>query len=525
MPIRNRTSEEDAALFKPILETGRGFYITVSILLAIVLWAVYAYLYQLRHGLGVTGLSRPVYWGIYIVNFVFFVGISHAGTLISAILRLCRAEWRRPITRSAEMITVLVLFFGVASIIMDMGRPDRLLYVIKYAHFTSPLLWDVTSITAYLTASTIYLYLPLIPDVALLMDRVSGWRKRLYTALALGWKGTEKQQRRLNLAIGIMAVLVIPIAVSVHTVVSWVFGMTIQPLWHSTIFGPYFVVGAIYSGIAALIVAMAVIRRVYHLEGYLKAIHFHNLGLLLLVMNLLWFYFVFAEHITVFYGKEPTHMRVFYEHLMGGYAPHFWTMVACMAAVFLTLTLPKLLAPVLAKIPVPALRPVPRLAIAAAAGFVVLAVSTGWGIVMAGEVGRVTRPLLYWTAVAFLVFLFFLSIPSLKANPVAQTVIASVFVTIGMWLERFTIVVPTLVNPRLPYPRGSYHPTWVEWSLLGGCVAMFLLLCVLFTKLFPIVSIWEVREGREVALKETEERIKMYLPDVSSWIREGGDET
>jgi len=162
---------EDAVLFQPILRTGRWFYIIAALLLSVSLWGLYAYTIQLRYGLGVTGLNRPVFWGFYITNFVFFIGISHAGTLISAILRLCRAEWRRPITRMAEMITVLVLFFGLGSIILDMGRPDRLLYVIRFGKINSPLIWDVISISAYLTASTIYLYIPLIPDIALLRSR------------------------------------------------------------------------------------------------------------------------------------------------------------------------------------------------------------------------------------------------------------------------------------------------------------------------------------------------------------------
>src|SRR3990167_4642365 len=144
---------EDAVLFQPILRTGRWFYIIAALLLSVSLWGLYAYTRQLRYGLGVTGLNRPVAWGIYIINFVFFIGISHAGTLISAILRLCKAEWRRPITRAAEAITVLVLFFGLGSIIMDLGRPDRLFYVLKYVRLQSPLLWDVTSIPTYLTGS------------------------------------------------------------------------------------------------------------------------------------------------------------------------------------------------------------------------------------------------------------------------------------------------------------------------------------------------------------------------------------
>ncbi|HEX7425216.1 MAG TPA: NrfD/PsrC family molybdoenzyme membrane anchor subunit, partial [Terriglobales bacterium] len=284
---------EDAILFEPILQTGGRFYITVAVLLSIIAWAAFAWIKEMKQGLGITGLNRPVMWGLYITNFVFFIGISHAGTLISAILRLCHAEWRRAITRSAEVITVLVLFVGMSNIVIDMGRPDRVLYVIQYGHLRSPLLWDMISVTCYLTGSMIYLYLPLIPDIALIRERTTK-RAWFYRLLSLGWSGTERQHRWLERGIAIMAVVVIPIAVSVHTVVSWVFGMTIQPMWHSTIFGPYFVVGAIFSGIAALIVAMAILRWAYHLEDYLRPIHFNNLGILLLVMTLLWFYFTFA---------------------------------------------------------------------------------------------------------------------------------------------------------------------------------------------------------------------------------------
>lgn len=326
MEERQLPLEEDARLFEPIRRTGKSFYVAASILVAIVLWAIYAYVTQYRRGLGITGLARPVFWGIFITNFVFFIGISHAGTLISAILRLAKAEWRRSITRSAEVITVLVLFFGVGNILMDLGRPDRALNILLHAQFRSPLLWDVSSITVYLTASSIYLFLPLIPDIALLRDHAGKWRG-FYRIFALGWTGTERQHRILEKAIAVMAILVIPIAVSVHTVVSFVFAMTIQPMWHTAIFGPYFVAGAIFSGIAALIVAMNVIRKVYHLEDYLRPVHFNHLGILLLVMTLLWFYFTFAEYITVFYGSEPIQMAIFWSKFTGRFSPYFWAMV------------------------------------------------------------------------------------------------------------------------------------------------------------------------------------------------------
>jgi len=433
--------EEDALLFEPIRRTGRPFYLTLSILLAVILWAAWAYLHQYRHGLGVTGLARPIFWGVYITNFVFFIGISHAGTLISAILRLAKAEWRRSITRSAEVITVLVLFFGVGNILMDLGRPDRMFNIIRFAQFRSPLLWDVSSITVYLTASSIYLFLPLIPDIALLRD-YSGKRKWFYRIFALGWTGTERQHRLLEKGIAFMAILVIPVAVSVHTVVSFVFAMTIQPMWHSAIFGPYFVAGAIFSGIAGLIVAMNLIRKVYHLEDYLRPVHFNNLGILLLVMTLLWFYFTFTEYITVYYGGEPIHMTIFWSKFIGRFAPYFWGMF---------------------------------------------------------------------------LFCFVIPLPLLslrKTRTPLGTLIASISIIIGMWLERFVIVVPTLTNPRLPNETVIYSPTWVEWSVLAGCVSFFILLYMIFTKIFPIVSIWEVREGREKAMAEVQERIKTYLPGI-----------
>jgi Ni/Fe-hydrogenase subunit HybB-like protein len=433
---------QDAILFDPIRKTGKPFYLSAAILVAVILWGVYAYISQYRHGLGITGLVRPIFWGVYITNFVFFIGISHAGTLISAILRLAKAEWRRSITRSAEVITVLVLFFGVGNILMDLGSPNRALNIIFHAQFRSPLLWDVSSITVYLAASSIYLFLPLIPDIALLRDHGGKW-EWFYRIFALGWKGTERQHRLLEKGIAVMAILVIPIAVSVHTVVSFVFAMTIQPMWHSAIFGPYFVAGAIFSGIAALIVAMNVIRKVYHLEDYLRPVHFNNLGILLLVMTLLWFYFTFAEYITVYYGGEPLHMTIFWSKFTGRFAPYFWAMV---------------------------------------------------------------------------LFCFVIPLPLLsfrKTRTPFGTLIASISVVIGMWLERFVIVVPTLTTPRLPNETVLYHPTWVEWSILAGSLSFFILLYMLFTKVFPIVSIWEVREGREKSIAEVRQRVQTYLPGIS----------
>ncbi len=431
--------DEDEVLFKPIYETSKSFYALAAVLIAVFLFGVVMYIRQFMFGLGETGMNEPVTWGFYIISFVFFIGISHAGTLISAILRLSKAEWRRPITRMAEVITGIVLLIGGIHPIIDLGRPDRILHIFERGRLQSPLLWDMTSITAYFTASTIYLYLPLIPDIALLRDRGGKFHK-LYEILSWGYQGTERQKHVLEKAINILMVMVIPIAISVHTVISWIFSMTLQPGWHSTIFGPYFVVGAIFSGIAALIIVMIIFRKVFHFEDYLKNIHFNYLGTLLLVMSLLWFYFTFAEYLTTFYGHEPPEMRVFLYKFIGGYAPFFWAMVAC----------------------------------------------------------------------NFIIPVIFLSNKKLKTIP--GILISSIAVVIGMWLERLIIVVPSLANPRLPYPTGIYVPSLTEISLLAAATSAFILGFMGFSKLFPLISIWEIKEGREESVKMVSERLNEYLP-------------
>ncbi|MEK7732432.1 MAG: NrfD/PsrC family molybdoenzyme membrane anchor subunit, partial [Planctomycetota bacterium] len=255
---------DKAKLIDPLFAApGRRFWLAALALSAVVAWGGFIYVRQFIFGLGETGMNRPTYWGVYMVNFIFFIGISHAGTLISAILRVTGAEWRRPITRVAEAVTTIALIVGTLQIIIDMGRPDRLLFVILHGRLQSPILWDVVSVTAYFLGSITYLYLPLIPDVAILRDNAPGaapgWQRQLYTLLALGWRGNREQWTRLEKAISIMAVFIIPVAVSVHTIISWILATTVQPGWHSSIFGPYFVVGAIFSGIGALFIAMTAV--------------------------------------------------------------------------------------------------------------------------------------------------------------------------------------------------------------------------------------------------------------------------
>jgi molybdopterin-containing oxidoreductase family membrane subunit len=434
-------NDPDFILYKPVVEKQRGAFILGILLAMAFLWCAYMYSTQLFQGLGVTGLNNNVSWGFYIVNFVFFIGISHAGTLISAILRLSKAEWRRPITRMAEVTTAIVLAIGGLHPILDLGKPDNVLNIFFYGRLQSPLLWDVTAITCYFTASTVYLYLPMIPDIARMRDM--GVRPRwLYSFLAWGWRGTERQKHILERALTILMVLVIPIAISVHTVISFIFSMTLQPGWHSTIFGPYFVVGAIFSGIAALLIVMIVFRKVFHLEGYLKLIHFRYLSTLLLIMSFLWFYFTFSEYLTGFYGSEPNEMRTILYKFTGDYWPFFWGMVLC-----------NFIIPV---------------------------------IILAFKKFRTIRGIF----------------------------VASCAVVVGMWLERLNIVVPSLTIPRLQYTPQVYLPTLVEWALFLGGMLAFALAFLLFSRFFPIISVWEIKEGR-VEGELVKERIESYQPDTT----------
>ena len=417
-------------LMLPLVRSGRGLWILTAGLVAIIAWGAYAYSVQLRVGLGVTGLRDRIPWGLYVSTFVFFIGISHAGTLVSAILRVTHAEWRKPVTRLAEAVTAFALVVGVLMVIIDLGRPDRLQNVLLFGRIESPILWDFISISFYLTGSILYLYLPLIPDLGTLRDkmpRTARIRRWLYVRLAARWRGTPEQHRHLDRAIAVMAVLIIPVAVSVHTVVSWIFGMTLRVGWQSTIFGPYFVVGAIFSGIATIIIVMAAIRWRFHLEKEIKPLHFRNLGLMLLALDVALMYFTLSEYLTASYMGASRDASWLSLLASGSFAPMFW------------------------------------------------------GMVLGG----------------FLAPAFILGVT--RARSVRWTVVAAVLVNIGMWFERYLIVVPTMASPQMPTEIASYWPTWVEWSILAAAVAGFALLLVLFSKLFPVVSIWEVQESDPAA--------------------------
>jgi molybdopterin-containing oxidoreductase family membrane subunit len=416
-------------LWRPLHGTSLGYWIVLASAFLLGTWGLACWGYQIYRGIGVAGIRRPTMWGFYLVNFVFWIGISHAGTLISAILRLTDAGWRKPVTRIAEAITVFALMIGAMFPIIHLGRPWVFYWLFPYPNsrllwpnFRSPLLWDATAISTYLIGSISYLYLPLIPDVAELAPYSNGWRARLYRLLSLGWTGSYRQWHALERAMKLMAGMILAVAVSVHTVVAWDFSMAVAPLWHSTIFGPYFVAGAIFSGIAALILAMAVIRRVLHLEAYLLPMHFENLGKLLFLMSLLWVYFTAAENLTTWYGNAPAEMNVFGERIRGRYAPYFWTMVFC------NFLLP----------------------------FVLL---------------RVRR-----------------------LRSIATITLSAGAVLVGMWLERYLIVLPTLSHPRLAAASGFYSPSWVEISITASTFAAIVMFYLIFCKLFPVIAIWEYKD-------------------------------
>ena len=401
----------------------------VAALSLIVAWGIFAWIHQLRDGLAVTGLNNRVSWGLYITNFVFFIGISHAGTLISAILRLTKAEWRRPITRMAEVITVLVLVFGASSV--D-HRPGPARPAAERPPSSPPALAAPLGRALDQHLHLRQHHLPLPParsrtSPSLRDSRASDGSAVGSTARCRSAGPARRAEGAgSNKAIGVMAIVVIPIAISVHTVVSWIFAMTLRAVWHSTIFGPYFVVGAIFSGIAAIIIAMAIFRRAYHLEEFITETHFRHLASLLLVLGLVYTYFTASEYITVGYKLRVGEGALLSALLVGRYAPLFWTFA----------------------------------------------------------IGGTLIPILL---LAFR-----------KTRTIPGIVTAAILVTIGMWLKRFVIVVPSMSAPLMPWEWGSYHPTWVEWSITAAAFAGFALVFVLLARFFPVISMWEVEEGSGV---------------------------
>ncbi|GAB4463408.1 MAG: polysulfide reductase NrfD [Anaerolineales bacterium] len=492
------TAQDRENLVSPLFKFDRQFWTTIAALLVVTLPGLVLYVRQLILGLGVTDLNRPVFWGAYLVNFIFLIGISMAGTVIASTLHLLKIEWRRPITRIAESLTVFGLMTAGLQIIMDMGRPDRIFNTLLYGRLQAPLMWDIASLTLYLLTASFALYLQLLPDVAFMRDstpvNAPTWRKKLYSTLSLGWRGNKEQWARLEKAMTVVSIFLIPIGVSLHTVTSWLFSTTVQPGWKSTILGPYFVVGAIYSGMGLLFIAVAFACRYnYHLKGYITDTFYKNLGWIFIVMSFVWFYFTLNETLVTTTEQELLEFPVIAAKLFGEFAPAFWGMnILMVAATWILIAL---------KFPArerknPLFQTPAGLAMSALAVAAFVALSLGIPAI------RTT----IWQVmliVALLVF-FILALLGLtgwfQAHLVPSTVIASAFVLFGMWLERWNILMPTMTHARL-IPYTTYFPTVTEIAITISTFGILTLIFVVFYKFFPSISIWEVEAGRAIEIK------------------------
>lgn len=419
-------------LLAPLQTTTRTFYLWVGVLFCFVAAGAGAWTYQIQTGIGQTDLHHPIFWGSYIGSFVFWIGVSHSGTFISGVLRLTNAEWRRPVTRMAELMTIIAVMVSALFVFYHLGRVWRFYYLIPYPNqrelwpnFRSPLMWDATAIFTYATASTIYLYLPLIPDFALARDRIHGWRKTVYRWLAIGWHGSQQQWHTLETAIRIITPLIVMVMISVHSIVGWDFGVSLVPAWHSTIFAPYFVVGAVHSGLGMVVIGLYVLRRVYRLHGYIREEHFQKLGKLLIVTTLVLAYLYFAEQLTIWYGNIPDNRVVQQSLLTGTYAVPFWFMVSCI--------------------------------------YIIPLITLVW--------------------------------PRYRRWPLGLLLVG-ILINLGMYIERMLIIVPALGHPRLSFQWGHYFPSYIEMTILTGSLALALLLYSLAVKFVPVISIWEEKLGR-----------------------------
>jgi Ni/Fe-hydrogenase subunit HybB-like protein len=412
---------------------GWKYYAAVVVLsLLVATCFFYAWYYLIANGLGVAGVNKPVFWGIFLVNTVFWIGISHAGTFISAILRVMKIEGRRPFTRAAELMTTFGLVQAGASIFMHMGRVWLVPWMFPFPNerglapnFHSPLMWDFLAINTYLLCSTLYLFLPLIPDLAMVRDRMTGWRKIPYRILSLGFRGTEGEWKNLTTAMNIFAFAIIPVMFSVHTIVSWDFAMAMKPGWSSSVFGPYFVIGALHSGMAAVAIVLFLIRSTMkNMTYFIRAEHFNLIGKLMLIVSMTWAYFYFNDYLVMWYGGDKWE-KIFQEFAEKGPLAHLWlTMLICNIAV-------------------------------------------PW--------------LILWNRK-------WRSTPWLLAS-------VGVIINVGMWLERYVIIPIGLSVNRMPFTWRLYVPA-VEIFLTIGTISLFMLLYMLASRLIPLIPVWEVQEGQ-----------------------------
>lgn len=426
--------EMNRMVMEAMTTTTRRYWIwLIGLGLGVVVLLFGAWGNMILTGLGVAGVRRPVFWGVFIVTFVFWIGISHAGTFVSAILRVFKAEFRRPFTRAAELMTTFGLAAGALYPLIHLGRVWVFYWMIPYPNarwlwpnFRSALVWDFLAITTYLLSSTIYLYLPLVPDLAMARDRTKGWRHAIYKVLALGWRGTEAEWYRLRKAINIFAFAIIPVMFSVHTIVSWDFAVGQVAGWHSTIFGPYFIIGAILSGVAAVVTILFVLRNTMkHFDYFIRLEHFDALGKLLLVFSMAWAYFFFNEYLLSWYGGDAAVKQVITLHASGPAAWVWYTMLICNVAIpWLTL----------------------------------------------------------WNK-------------TIRRTPWAMFII-TLLINVGMYAERYTIIPITLGHQRSPFDWGVYNPQITEISIALGTLCLFMFLYLAASRLIPLVPVWEVQEGQ-----------------------------
>jgi molybdopterin-containing oxidoreductase family membrane subunit len=403
-----------------------GFVVAVA-MLGLGVWAV---TYQLMTGIGTWGLNNTVGWAFDITNFVFWIGIGHAGTLISAILFLFRQRWRTSVNRSAEAMTIFAVICAGLFPIIHMGRPWLAFWVIPYpnlrgplwVNFRSPLVWDMFAIATYFTISLVFWYVGLIPDLATLRDRTtSKVKKALYGFFSLGWNGSNRTWSRYETVYLLLAGLATPLVVSVHTIVSWDFATSVIPGWHTTIFPPYFVAGAVFSGFAMVLTLMLIARKVMRLEAYITVQHIENMCKIIIATGGMVGLAYATEFFVALYSGNEYERFTFINRALGPYAWAYWTMVTC------NLLVPQFF----------------------------------WS-------KKIRHNL---TAVFFLVIL----------------------INVGMWFERFVIIVTSLTRDYLPSSWASYSPTFVEVATLIGSFGLFFTLFLLFVRYLPVISIGEVK--------------------------------
>jgi Ni/Fe-hydrogenase subunit HybB-like protein len=403
-----------------------GFAVAFTLLM--VLMGAISWLFY--RGVGIWGINIPIAWGFAIVNFVWWIGIGHAGTFISAILLLLHQPWRTSINRFTEAMTLFAVACAGMFPLLHLGRPWVFFWILPYPdtmglwpQFRSPLVWDVFAVSTYFTVSLIFWYLGLIPDLATLRDR-AGTRIRqvVYGALALGWRGSAAHWQRHQSAYLLLAGLATPLVLSVHSVVSFDFSVAMVPGWHSTIFPPYFVAGAIYSGFAMVLNIVIPVRKIYHLESVITLRHMNNMANVMLATGMMVSYGYLMEAFMAWYSGDIFEQYMMSNRMLGPYGWAFW------ALMLLNVVLPQLL----------------------------------------------------WSK-------------KVRTNLLALFLVA-ISINIGMWLERFVIVITSLHRDFVPSSWGMYYPTLWDWATLFGSIGLFLTLLFLFIRFLPMISMSEVRE-------------------------------